>query len=454
MRLARQNQALSGGPPARRRASILIIVMWIVFGLVSLTLYFAHSMTFELRASDNRVAGIEAEQAIEGARRYFSCVLSNLNQPGVLPDPQTYQYEAVPVGEAHFWLIGRGSEQDSPLTAHFGLTDESAKLNLNFANSNMLTLLPRMTPNLAANILAWRSTNTTSTSGGAESDTYMRFQPPYLCKNAPFETVEELRLVYEMDMETLYGEDANLNGILDPNENDGEVSPPSDNKDGQLDAGLLDYLTVYSAEPTATTNGFPRFNITTYSPNNRAALIAALTTNTTITASRAGQIAAQAGPGPFTSPLQFFIRSGMTQNEIAQAEPNLRGTRTRGLVNVNTASATVLACVPGLTNGQALQLTAYRQSNTNLNGTLGWVTLVLSQSDAITAGPWLTGKGYQYMADVAAVGHSGRGYRRTRFVFDTSSGAPILVYRQDLSQLGWALGKQVREEWLTAKKTP
>ena len=39
-------------------------------------------------------------QAIEGARRYFSCVLSNLNQPGVLPDPLTYQYQAVAVGEA------------------------------------------------------------------------------------------------------------------------------------------------------------------------------------------------------------------------------------------------------------------------------------------------------------------------------------------------------------------
>ena len=195
-------------------------------------------------------------------------------------------------------------------------------------------------------------------------------------------------------------------------------------------------------------------NITTLAPNNPAPLITALTTNTTITASRAQQIAQQAGPGPFGSPLEFFVRGGMSQSEIAQVEPNIRGTRTRGLVNVNTANSTVLACVPGLTNGQALQLTAYRQSNTNLNGTVGWVTQVLSQSDAITAGPWLTGKGYQYMADVAAIGHNGRGYRRTRFVFDTSSGTPVLIYRQDLSHLGWALGKQVREEWLTAKKTP
>jgi hypothetical protein len=35
-----------------------------------------------------------------------------------------------------------------------------------------------------------------------------------------------------------------------------------------------------------------------------------------------------------------------------------------------------------------------------------------------------------------------------RFVFDTADGAPRIVYRQDLSHLGWALGKQVRQTWL------
>ena len=41
---------------ARQRGSVLVIVMWIAFGLVSLALYFANSMNFELRASDNRVS--------------------------------------------------------------------------------------------------------------------------------------------------------------------------------------------------------------------------------------------------------------------------------------------------------------------------------------------------------------------------------------------------------------
>ncbi len=441
-----------------QQGSVLIVVLWIMFGLISITLYFAHSMSFELRASDNRVAGIEAEQAIEGARRYISCVLSNVNSAGVIPDPATYQNAAVSVGNAKFWLIGRGDDQGTTVsTPHFGLVDEASKININSATSNVLINLPRMTPELVANILAWRSTNTTSQSGAAESDTYQMLQPPYLCKNAPFETVDELRLIYNMDMDTLYGEDANLNGIMDPNENDGDANPPSDNMDGTLDPGLLEYVTVYTREPATTTNGGTRLNVTT--AITRAALVNLLTTNG-ISAQRADQIAATsgvAGGRTFTSVLQFYYQSGMTATEFPLVEASLRGASLVGLINVNTASEAVLACIPGLTNGQAAQLISYRQSNTNtLNQTptMRWVTQGVAETEALAAAPYITGHSYQYMADVAAVGHSGRGYRRTRFVFDTSQGVPAILHRQELSQLGWALGKEVRDKVLLAKETP
>src|SRR5947207_1991885 len=64
----------------RRRsehASTFVIVLWIAFGLVSIALYFAHAMNSELRAADNRVSGICAEQAIDGAVRYVSSLLSS-----------------------------------------------------------------------------------------------------------------------------------------------------------------------------------------------------------------------------------------------------------------------------------------------------------------------------------------------------------------------------------------
>src|SRR6266496_5333882 len=240
--------------------SVLIIVIWVAFGLVSLALYFAHSMSLELRSSDNRVAAVEAEQAIEGAARYVSNILANTiteqQLPGTMPDPLGFRSEAVPVGDARFWLIGRDTNtwQNGPDRLTFGLVDEASKLNLNTATMDMLQALPNMTAELAANIVAWRQSTNDASVGGAQSETYLRLQPPYLCKNAPFETVDELRLVYGLNLELLYGEDWNLNGLLDPNETDGESLPPLDNKDNRLDPGLLEYVTVYSRSPTTLTN--------------------------------------------------------------------------------------------------------------------------------------------------------------------------------------------------------
>lgn len=441
-------------------ASVLIVVLWVLFGLIAITVYFAHSMTFEMRSSDNRLAGVEAEQAIEGARRYFTCVLSNLNTVGVLPDASSYAHEAVAVGNAHFWVIGRTLEQDTSMatTAHFGLVDESSKFNLNNVPSNILINLPRMTPELVANILAWRSTNTTSLSGGAESDTYMNVQPPYLCKNSPFESTDELRLIYNMDMDVLYGEDANLNGVLDPSENDGDTLAPTDNMDGQLNPGLMEYVTVYSREPSTFTftntagvvTNMTRANVTT------AAGLDTLRTNLTaiLGQQRAQQIIPQGSTTTFTCPLQFYMSRNVAQTEIPMIEAGVRGSNIVGLLNVNTASLAALQAIPGLDTGLGQQLVNYRLSNTNNLNTIAWVTQVLDANTVAQVGPYLTGRGYQYSADIAALGHNGRGYRRQKFIFDTSKGVPVILHRQDLSYLGWALGKDVRDKYLLGKTTP
>jgi type II secretory pathway component PulK len=123
---------------AGRRGSVLIIVLWVALGLVSITLYFAGSMSLEMRAADNRVSGLATEQAIAGAERYLAYILANTQTNGVMPDPGSYQNEAVSIGDAHFWLIGRGDGTGPADQVNFGLVDEASKLNLNTASSNML----------------------------------------------------------------------------------------------------------------------------------------------------------------------------------------------------------------------------------------------------------------------------------------------------------------------------
>jgi hypothetical protein len=59
----------------------------------------------------------------------------------------------------------------------------------------------------------------------------------------------------------LFGEDANRNGLLDPNEDDGEATYPPDNADGRLNPGWAAFLSVHSRESNLRSDGAPKINI-------------------------------------------------------------------------------------------------------------------------------------------------------------------------------------------------
>jgi type II secretory pathway component PulK len=459
-----------------RRASVLIIVLWVAFGLVSITLYFAHAMLMDLKAADNRSANIEADQAIEGAALYVSNVLANRANMMVIPSVANFKATGVKIGDAKFWLIGRDTndlqsslQSDTPF---WGLVDEAGKVNLNHTAATNFQNLPGMTINTAAAMSDWETTSTTPSTGGAKSETYSILQPPYLAKDAPYETIEELRMVYGLSMDLLYGEDANLNGALDPNENDGMKLAPYDNQNGILDPGVLEYVTTWSHESTLGTNSITRVSVT-----NTTALQQLFTTNfpnltqylapfTTSgngstggaggrggsTGSRggAGATGASAAASAPTSVLDFYMRSGMSESQFQQVEPYLMNPSLTGLINVDTASATALACVPGIGIDTAPQVLSYRQSNPPQTPSITWLVAALNNNQAAleAAGPYVTPFSFQFAADIVAVGHNNRGFRRVRFVFDCSSGTPLVVYRQDLTYLGWPLGKKLHDQLL------
>jgi hypothetical protein len=106
--------------------------------------------------------------------------------------------------------------------------------------------------------------------------------------------------------------------------------------------------------------------------------------------------------------------------------------------------------------GAAQTLVTYRQQNPDNLTSVAWIIDALgSTSPVVTAlagGDYVTTKSFQFTADIAAVGAFGRGYRRVKFIFDMSDGTPKILYRQDLSRLGWALGEKAREN-LVAKET-
>ena len=120
---------MSFAPSALRqpRGSVLIIVLWICLGLVALTLYFANSMSSELRAADNRAMEISARQAVAGAERYAAHVLTTYMTNGTVPAATSatagfpYQAENLAVGDAHFWFIGRDPNLAPATEPVFGL---------------------------------------------------------------------------------------------------------------------------------------------------------------------------------------------------------------------------------------------------------------------------------------------------------------------------------------------
>jgi type II secretory pathway component PulK len=441
-----------------QNGSVLIIVLWVAIGLVSIALYFANTMTYELRASDNRVNGLASDQAIEGAARYVSYVLQNYATNGAVPATNQFACEAVPIGDAHFWLIGRDPSGQNSTGPFFGLVDEGSKLNLNTVNTNELAYLPNMTMDFANAIMGWRGTN------GIVSLDYATLG--YLPKNAPFETVDELRLVYGATVDLLAGDDLNRNGVLDANEK-------SSSGTGEMNHGLFEYTTVYTREPNFHSDGSSLTNVNTASVDRLQTFFqneGVSSANTIATSVFRGIHPAAGGLNNCNGILDLAVRCrnlGMSEADFAKIYNDVTtstNTYFRGRVNVNTADADVLTALfmslnvdEQTASGAAQSLVTYRQQNSNNLTTIWWPMDALgNNSPVITAlqrGDYVTTKSFQFTADIAAVGPFGRGYRRVKFIFDISNGWPIILYRQDLSRLGWALGEKVRETWV-AQATP
>jgi hypothetical protein len=269
----------------------------------------------------------------------------------------------------------------------------------------MLLKLPGMTDEIADSIIDWRDTDEQVSATGAESEYYQSLQPPYQCKNGPFETVEELLLVKGMTPELLYGMDVNHNGLLDEEEVAavGGTVPTSEGG-APSPRGLLPFVTIYGVgtAPGTTTTG---------------------TGTGTGGTGTGGAGAGGAGGGG--------------QQGGGNTQPN------PGLVNISTAPFEVLRCLPGLEEADAMALAAARDTDVDTT-TTAWVSGVLSQPKASGINASITAKSYCYSADIVGVSDDGRAFHRVRVIVDASQSPPAVVYRRDLTALGWPLGLELR----------
>ncbi|MBN2128428.1 MAG: general secretion pathway protein GspK [Sedimentisphaerales bacterium] len=424
----------------RVRGTVLIVTIWVVLVLAGLALVFARSMRIAAIVSANHVASLEAECVAAGALEYVIAQLSTISDEDASALEGADSYQAMELGQSYFWILRSNLEDDREF--EYGITDEAGKINLNSASLEMLLKLPGMTSELAASIIDWRDEDSEISTGGAENEYYLSLSEPYDCKNGPLETVDEILLIKGASEDLLYGEDTNLNGVLDDHENDGDNSDPPDNRNGRLDAGFYDYVTVYSVEANVDSEGNQRLNVN--EAQSRADLQAAL--EEVVKEERALEIMNQIPTNPrYDNVLDFYLGAGLTSEEFAQIAERLTTSAEEtlpGLVNVNTASKEVLLCLPGLEESDVEALLSYRTSNNDIDS-VAWVAEVLDNAKAVEIGSFITTRSFQYSADIVCLAGNGRAYKRYKAVLDLREASPVIVYWKTLTHSGWPLSEAI-----------
>lgn len=262
-----------------------------------------------------------------------------------------------------------------------GPLDEHSKINVNRMTAEALMLLPNMTEDMADAILDWIDADEETRPLGAEAGHYATLRNPYQPRNGPVRTLQELELIAGVRPEYVRGEDWNLNGLLDPEENDGDATFPPDNADGRLDAGWSAILTASSADSLGVgASGQPRLDLFTASAADVAARLKVTTaqaeaivahaqtgtatladflrTNLGTLASRAASGASGAGQTtvePLTTEQLALLFNETTLDDAASGP-------VPGKLNLNTCAAETLDYLPGMDPGLADSIIFERSS--------------------------------------------------------------------------------------------
>lgn len=251
----------------------------------------------------------------------------------------------------------RGKEVLGPADAH-------AKININGMSKNGLMLLPYMTEDVADSILDWIDADDDTNPLGAEIGFYQGLANSYTPRNDYMRSIQELELVSGVLQEFVRGEDWNLNGRLDPNEDDGNISAPNDNGDAKLDAEWSDLLTTLSTDDVLSATGQVRVELATADAGSVAKA-------TGLDADQADVIAKYVQENT-SATMGDFIRQNLNQLRGANGQPINRNARNMtndqlaalldeceiqattstgslpGKLNINTCSAETLEYIPNL----------------------------------------------------------------------------------------------------------
>lgn len=240
-------------PRMRAGSGLVMVAVLVILALTAMVAAgLLFRMTAEVSASAAQSGGERAEAAaMSGLQRAMAILRDYGSDPTVWTDnPELFQNQLVCDDGSTKWYFSIYAPKEGDVAdIRYGLEEDSGKINVNLAPPQLLLALPGMTPELVDCLIDYRDEDSKTSPSGAEQDYYDQLSQPYVIANGPLQSLEELLMVKDFTAQIVYGEDANLSGVLDANENDGDKSFPPDDSDGQLDMGLRGVLTVYGGVP-------------------------------------------------------------------------------------------------------------------------------------------------------------------------------------------------------------
>ena len=237
----RRTQALKRLPRDQRGFALLAVTLVLaLLGVVVTELAF--SMRLETAMVRSYKDGILARQLAEaGIQQAVREILSDANVHALDEDGQVIFYQAPQAGAKPKALprLPRSHVQLGPGEFSYQITDEEARLNVNFRQPGMLERLltaleidKQERDIIVDSIEDWRDANDLARINGAESDYYLKLPVPYRPRNGNIQDLAELLQIKGITPELYYGHDDK--------------------------PGLADLLTVRSRGPIININTAPK----------------------------------------------------------------------------------------------------------------------------------------------------------------------------------------------------
>jgi len=516
----------------KQRGLVLILVLVAVVLMAFAAYTFTGLMLNERQAVELSAHQVQAraqvESGVDHLRRFLA--LSEEERAelgGVFDNPTKFrglivQDDIEPQLRGRVTMIAPNIDDSGRIAGiRYGLSDESARLNINAllladeqmegGGQQLLMALPGMTIDVADAILDWIDEDAEPRENGCEGEYYSGLTPGYAPRNGPLETVEELLLVRGVTPELLFGIDTNRNGVIDMHERNGDSSSASpdgvaplsgassrpntqgtpldvtiSNDPAAMEVGWAAYLTLYSMEKNARSDGTPRINLNS---TNLQQLNDDLTAvfppdwvnhiigyrlygpyvgNKAGVKGQSGQLDLQAKPRfPITQPLDLIGTkvqvkfTGANENVVLEtpfeSNPIAMGiylpllldnvtvnpsNTIPGRININQAPRSILMGIPGITEEMVAEILSRRTPEAEENKpnrrfeTWLMVEGVCTIEEMRILMPFVCGSGNVVRTQVVGYFDGGGPSARSEVIIDATRPFPRIVFWRELSHLG------------------